>query len=144
LSVQMSPSLQGVSLSFLGLLQVPLFESQTPGSWHWSVALHWTGLLPVQLPPWHVSVCVHSFPSSHCAPLPFGVFGHWPVPGSHTRVWWHWSAAGHTTGLLPVHTPCALQVSVCVQSLPSSQPAPVLGGFEHMPFSGLQTPTPWH
>src|SRR5205823_9948495 len=57
---------------------------------------------------------------------------------------WHWSEAAHTTGFVPAQVP-AWQVSVCVQSLPSSQGAPLdLAGLLQVPVAGLQAPAVWH
>jgi hypothetical protein len=38
-----------------------------------------TGLAPVQAPAWHVSVCVHAFPSLHEEPSDFAGLEHAPV-----------------------------------------------------------------
>src|SRR5690349_224339 len=40
-------------LSLAGFEQAPVAVLQTPASWHWSDALHVTGLLPMQRPFWH-------------------------------------------------------------------------------------------
>jgi hypothetical protein len=55
-TVQPLPSLQAEPLAFAGFEQVPVTESHVPAVWHWSCAVQTTGLAPVQLPPWHVSV----------------------------------------------------------------------------------------
>src|SRR2546425_54302 len=44
------------------LEQVPFAGSQTPATWHWSSAVQMTGLAPMQLPAWQVSVCVQASP----------------------------------------------------------------------------------
>jgi hypothetical protein len=63
-------------------------------------------VVPRQTPPWQLSVCVQALPSLHATPLVVGGFAaHVPVPGLHAPWVWHWSGAGHTTGLAPVHTP---------------------------------------
>src|SRR5687768_12904384 len=63
----------------------------------------------------HVST-VHGFPSfgsmATLVPQP-------PVVASHPPAAWHLSAAAHTIGLAPVHTP-ARHVSVRVHTLPSA------------------------
>jgi hypothetical protein len=88
-------------------------------------------------------VRVHAFPSLHTLPSDFTGFEH-PVAGSQTPAEWHWSLATQVTGFAPVHSPL-WQVSVCVQTLPSSQPVPsAFAGFEHRPVALLQTPTLWH
>jgi hypothetical protein len=61
--------------------------------------------LPVQLPDWHVSLCVHMSPSSQVVPLLFAGFEQIPVAGEHVPTSWHWSDALHVTGLAPVHVP---------------------------------------
>ena len=67
-----------------GLLHVPLPGSQLPATWHWSRALHTTGLLPVQVPAWHVSVCVHALPSLHAVPLALFGLLQTPFAALHT------------------------------------------------------------
>ena len=114
------PSLQLVPLLAFGFEHRPVLVLQVPATWHWSLAVHTTGLLPVHTPVWHVSVCVHEFPSLQAVPLAAFGFEHAPVVVLHTPAVWHWSLALRTTGLLPVHTP-AWQVSVCVHAFPSLQ-----------------------
>ena len=59
----------------------------------------------MQVPPWHVSLCVQALPSLHAVPLGAAGFEHWPVEGSHVPATWHWSLAVQITGFAPVHTP---------------------------------------
>src|SRR5205809_2877418 len=67
-----------------------------------------------------------------------------PVAGLQVPAVWHWSEAVHTTGFVPRQAP-ALQVSVCVQALPSLQGAPsALAGLLQAPVAGLQVPAVWH
>src|SRR2546427_628945 len=67
--VQASPSLQAVPLVlFVGAEHAPVAGLQVPGSWHWSV-VQTTGLAPMQLPFWQVSVCVQASPSLQAVPL---------------------------------------------------------------------------
>jgi hypothetical protein len=47
------------------------------------------GLVPTQLPPWQVSVCVHGLPSLQAVPLPWIGFEHAPVDGLHEPAMWH-------------------------------------------------------
>jgi hypothetical protein len=112
------PSLQPVPSIFAGVEQTPVVVLQVPTSWHWSNAVHTTGLLPLHTPAWQVSVCVHAFPSLQLVPSAFAGFEQTPVAGLHVPAVWHWSGAGHTTGLLPLQAP-AWQVSVCVHAFPS-------------------------
>jgi hypothetical protein len=138
------PSLQTVPSILAGLLHVPVAPSQVPASWHWSLAVHTTGLLPVQVPIWQVSVWVHAFPSSQTTPSVLAGLLHAPVAGSQVPASWHWSLAVHTTELLPVHAP-AWQVSVCVHALPSLQTVPsIFAGLLHVPVAPSQLPTSWH
>src|SRR5882724_7111981 len=138
--VQASPSSHGAPLGLAGLLQTPDAGLQTPAAWHWSAAVHTTGLAPTQAPAAQVSVCVQASPSSHGAPLGLAGLLQTPDAGLQTPAAWHWSAAVHTTGLAPTQAPAA-QVSVCVQASPSSHGAPLgLGGLLQTPDAGLQTP----
>src|SRR5206468_57888 len=126
------------------LEHVPVVGLHAPATWHWSAAEHWTGLLPVQVPLWHVSVCVQALGSLHAVPsLAFGL-EHVPVVGLHVPATWHWSAAEHWTGLLPVQVPL-WHVSVRVQALSSFHPFPSLSlALEHVPVVGLHAPATWH
>ena len=47
--------------------------------WHWSSAVQTTGLLPVQLPAWQLSVCVQASPSLQPVPLGFEGLEQTPV-----------------------------------------------------------------
>jgi hypothetical protein len=77
LCVHLLASSQPVPSALLGFEQLPVFESQVPTVWHWSLALHTTGLAPVHTPLWQVSVWVHLSPSSQ-APV-FTGFEQTPV-----------------------------------------------------------------
>src|SRR5439155_1666318 len=129
--VQALPSLHTVPFAAFGFEQVPVAGLHVPARWHWSRAVHVTGLEPVQTPAWHVSVCVQALPSLHAVPFDALGFEQVPVPGSHVPARWHWSLAVHVTGLEPVQTP-AWHVSVCVQAFPSSHAAVL--------FECMQTP----
>ena len=142
--VQALPSLQDAPSALLGLEHIPVTESQTPASWHWSSAEHTTGLAPVHAPAWQVSDCVQALPSLHAVPLALLGLEHIPVTESQTPASWHWSSAEHTTGLAPVQVP-VWQVSDCVQALPSLHAVPLaLFGLEHIPVMVLQVPALWH
>jgi hypothetical protein len=142
--VQALPSLQVVPLALAGLEHTPVVGLQVPASWHWSLAVQTTGLLPVHVPLWQVSLCVQALPSLQVAPSGAFRFEHAPVRGLQVPATWHWSLAVQTTGLLPVHAPL-WQVSLCVQALPSLQVAPLaLAGLEHAPLAASQVPTSWH
>ena len=144
LCVQALPSLHAVPFGALGFEQMPVAGSQVPATWHWPLAVHVTGLEPVQTPVWHVSVCVQALPSLQA--VPFGALGfeHVPVAGLHVPATWHWSRAVHVTGLEPVQTP-VWHVSVCVQALPSLHAVPFgAAGFEHRPVPVSHVPATWH
>src|SRR5882724_2225179 len=142
--VQALPSSHGAPLGLAGLLHTPDAGLQTPAVWHWSAAVHTTGLAPTQAPAAQVSVCVQALPSSHGAPLGLAGLLQTPDAGLQAPAVWHWSAAVHTTGVAPTKAPAA-QVFFCVQALPSSHGAPLgLGGLLHTPDAGLQTPAVWH
>jgi hypothetical protein len=131
--VQASPSLHGVPFALAGVEQWPVWGSHVPASWHWSEAAQTTGLLPVHTPLSHISVCVQASPSLHGVPLALAGSEQRPVCGSHVPASWHWSAAVHTTGLLPVHTPLS-HMSVCVQASPSLHGVPLaFAGSEQRP-----------
>src|SRR5207247_1475418 len=142
--VKALPSSQPVPSGLAGLLQTPDAGLQMPAVWHWSAAVHTTGLAPTQAPAAQVSVRVQALPSSHGAPLGLAGLLHTPDAGLQAPAVWHWSAAVHTTGFVPMQAPAA-QVSVCVQALPSSHGAPLsLAGLLQTPDAGLQTPAVWH
>ena len=118
------PSLQLAPLALVGLLQTPVAGAQTPASWHWSDALHVTGLAPVQVPAWQASDCVHKLLSSHAAPSVFIGCEQTPLAGLHVPTAWHWSCAAHTTGVPAWQLPP--EQTSCVQALPSRSHALVL------------------
>jgi hypothetical protein len=99
--------LHEVPSAAVGLEHTPVVGSQDPAAWHWSSAVQVTGLDPVHVPLWHVSVCVHAFPSLHVVPFVAVGFEQTPVPELHVPATWHWSLAVHVTGFEPVHTPAA-------------------------------------
>src|SRR5439155_1225821 len=142
--VQALPSSQGAPSALAGLLQAPVAGLPVAGGVRWSEGAHATGFVPRQAPAWQVSLCVQALPSSQGAPLGLAGLLQAPVAGLHVPAEWHWSEAVHTTGFVPRHAP-AWQVSLCVQSLPSSQGAPLdLTGLLQAPVAGLQVPAEWH
>jgi hypothetical protein len=54
----------------------PVDVSHVPATWHWSEAVHVTGLAPVQMPLWQLSVWVQAFPSLHDVPFAAAGFEH--------------------------------------------------------------------
>ena len=138
------PSLHVVPSVFAGFEQVPFAGEQVPALWHWSLAVQVTGLEPVQVPAWQLSISVQAFPSLQEVPSAFAGFEHTPVAGLQIPATWHWSGPGQTTGLLPTQLP-DWQVSVLVQALASLHELPfAFRGFEQIPLEGLQVPATWH
>jgi hypothetical protein len=141
--VQRSLSLQAWPSGAAGFEHMPVVGLQVPAVWHWSSGMHTTGAPAVQTPLWQASPIVQLVPALHAVPFAFGTLEQVPFAGLHVLGWWHWSAMGQTTGLVPVQTP-AMQTSVCVQRLLSLQVVPSgSAGFEQ-PEAGLQTPALWH
>src|SRR5689334_21575557 len=101
-AVQASLSLQAVPSSLAGSDHTTVALSHVPASWHWSSALHTTGLSPVHTPVWQVSTCVHASLSLHGVLSSLAGSEHTPVALSHVPASWHWSSAEHTTGSSPV------------------------------------------
>ena len=94
--------------------------------------LHWSSLhvivVPAHVPAAvQVSLYVQSLPSLQLSPV-FGVTVHVELP-LHVRVL-HWSSL-HVI-VVPTHVPPAVQVSLYVQALPSSQLVPVFGVTVHV------------
>ena len=85
--------------------------------------MHTTGLSPVHVPLWQVSVCVQALPSSQLVPL-VALVGveQVPVEGLQVPATLH-AVAVQLTGFAPTQAPL-WQVSVWVQALPSLQTVP--------------------
>src|ERR1700720_552026 len=77
--VHLFPSLHAVPSVAVGFEHVPVFGSQTPASWHWSIAGQVLEAPLVQRPAWQVSPSVQGLPSSHAVPFSFGGLVHVPV-----------------------------------------------------------------
>jgi len=85
---------------------------------------------------------VQALPSLQVVPSGLAGFEQAPVAGSQVPAAWHWSDAAQTT-LVPLQTP-RLQVSFCVQVLPSLHGVPMgLTGWVQVPVLGWQTPALW-
>src|SRR5207249_194124 len=141
---QALPSLQAVPLLAFGLEHWPVAVSQVPATWHWSEAVQTTGLAPVQVPRWQVTVCEHPLPSLQAVPLLAVGMEHWPVAVLQVLATLDWWESVRTTGLAPVQVPPSRRSS-CVQALPSLQAVPLLAfGLEHWPVAVLQVPAVWH
>jgi hypothetical protein len=133
------PSLHKVPLGAAGLKQAPVVGLHVPAWWQGSGAAQVIGLAPLQVPAWHVSVCVQRLPSSQAVPSLTGGFEQAPVPWSHTPTAWHWSSAVQVTGV-PLQRP-SWQLSDVVQASESLQAVPSgWVGFVHAPVSGLHVP----
>src|SRR5947207_711625 len=102
--VQALPSSHGAPSSLAGLLQTPDAGLQTPTAWHWSAAVHTTGLAPTQMPAAQASVCVQALPSSQGAPSSWAGRLQTPAAGLQTPPAWHWSEGVHTTAV-PIQAP---------------------------------------
>jgi hypothetical protein len=88
--VQLSPSLQAAPLGAAeSKEQVPVAGSHVPGTRHWPAAVHITGLRPVHMPLWQMSICVQALPSLQDVPLRTGGLEQVPVAGSHVPGRWH-------------------------------------------------------
>src|SRR5213079_2734367 len=87
--VQAFAWLRVLPVAFGGFELVLVAESQVPVVWHWSEAVHTTGLLPVQAPLWQVSVCVQALPSLHAVPSILAGSEHAPVAGLQVPAMWH-------------------------------------------------------
>ena len=78
---------------------------QDPASWQASAPAHWTGLVPMQVPLWQVSSCVHALPSLQAVPAMAGTLTQVPVAASQVPV-----QHGSTEPPQPVVAPPALQL----------------------------------
>jgi hypothetical protein len=82
-------SLQAAPFALFGFEQVPFAGLHVPALWHWSSAMHVTGVPAEHAPAWHVSLVVHALPSLQAAP--FALFGLEQVPfaGLQVPASWH-------------------------------------------------------
>jgi len=103
--VQALPSLHVVPFAATGFEHVPVDGLHVPAVWQESDAVHVTGFVPVHVPLWHESVCVHALLSLHVVPFAATGFEQMPVEGLHVPAAWHWSEAVHVTGFAPEHVP---------------------------------------
>ena len=123
LCVHAFPSLQLVPFEATGFEQAPLVGSHAPGRWQASLAAQVTGFVPVHVPFWQLSLCVHALPSLQLVPFEATGFEHTPVVELHVPATWHASLAAHVIWAAPVQTP-DWQVSLWVQAFPSLQGVP--------------------
>ena len=87
--MQALPSLQVVPFAADGFEHAPVLGLHVPAVWHWSSAVHVTGLDPVHVPLSHASVRVHALPSLHVVPFAAVGLEHAPLVGSHVPAAWH-------------------------------------------------------
>src|SRR5438552_16990168 len=88
--VQALPSSQPVPSGLAGLLQTPDAGLQMPAVWHWSAAVHTTGLAPTQAPAWQESLCVHALAWSQEGRVGLAGLLQSPVAGSQVPAVWQW------------------------------------------------------
>jgi len=89
LRLQALPSSQGLPFGLGGSRHRPVNGSHAPDTWHWSLAVHTTVLVPTHAPSWQWSPCVHRLPSTHAIPFVAGGLEHTPVAGLHAPATWH-------------------------------------------------------
>jgi len=82
--VQTLPSLQAAPSAAIGFEHTPVEGLQTPTTWHWSLAVHVTGLDPAQTPAAHASLWVQALPSLQLEPFAAAGFEQVPVAALHT------------------------------------------------------------
>ena len=87
--VHRSPSSHGIPSASGGSVQMPVLVTHTPGAWHWSIAVHSTGSVPVQAPAKQASDCVQRLPSSQAVPSAAGGSEQTPVAGLQAPAAWH-------------------------------------------------------
>ena len=146
LDVQALLSLHDVPFVAFGVEQTPVEVLHVPAVWHSAGVGHTTGFDPVQVPLWHVSVCVHALPSLHDVPfVAFVAAEHVPVDGWHVPATLHVAAAGHVTGFDPTQLPL-MHLSVCVHMSPSEhvEPSVALVAVEQTPVVVLHVPATLH
>jgi len=89
LCVQAFPSEHDTPSDLAGLEQSPVLVLQVPALWHWSEAVHVTGLAPVHTPAWQVSLWVQALPSEHETPSDLVGLEQSPVLVLHVPAVWH-------------------------------------------------------
>jgi hypothetical protein len=120
--VQALLSLQGVPFAAAGFEQVPLAGSQVPTVWHWSLAVHVTGVPAWQAPlPLQVSAPLQALPSLHEVPL--ATAGNWQPPVGLQVSLVHALPSLQVSGGPAVQVP-AWQVSAPLHTLPSPHELP--------------------
>ena len=83
------PSLHAAPLAAAGFEQAPVEGSHVPAMWHWSDAVQATGLEPLHIPFWQLSVWVQALLSLQDVPLLAMGLEQAPDDGSHVPATWH-------------------------------------------------------
>src|SRR2546426_8142480 len=102
------------------MVRRPPRSSLFPSTTLFRSAVQTTGLPPVQVPDWQVSVCVHALPSLQAVSIAGIGFERTPASALQVPATWHWSSAVQTTGFDPVQGP-DWPVSGCVHALASGE-----------------------
>src|SRR2546430_15702512 len=105
------------------LLHAPYPDSQVPGAWHWSAAVHTTGFAPTQAPAWQVSLCVHALASLQLVPLGLAGLLQAPVAGLQVPAGWSPAGGPRSAGVCPTRRP-APRGTVCANAPPTHASAP--------------------
>src|SRR5262249_32634869 len=136
--------LQGVSLGAAGLEQAPVWGSQVPATWHWSLAVQVLGAPPTQAPLWQESPTVQALPSLQGVSLGAAGLEQAPVWGSQVPATWHWSLAVQVLGAPPTQAPLWQASPTRHASEPLQGVSLGAAGSEQAPVCGLQVPATWH
>jgi hypothetical protein len=99
------PLLHAMPFGAFGFVQVPS-ALHTPLVWHWSIAVHVPGSVPVQTPLEHVYFKQLFDPLQEIPSCALGLL-HCPVVMSHAPATWQPSLAVQTTEGVPLHIPPA-------------------------------------
>src|SRR5438093_472252 len=86
--VQALPSSHVAPSGLAGLEQVPVAGARVPAAWDWPGAAQTTGLVPVHVPGWQVSIWVPALPALQEAPSGLVGLEQRPVAGAHTPASW--------------------------------------------------------
>jgi hypothetical protein len=139
--VQAFWSLHEEPSALVGFEHVPLVH--VPATWHWSSAVHVTGV-PLHDPLWQASPVVQASPSLHDVPFALGTALHFPVAGAQVPTLQTSESPLQSMGVPGLQKRVAtLHVSLPLQGLPSSQSASfaqphLLASCVHPPAASLQ------
>ena len=79
-------SLHAVPFAAAGFEHTPVAGLHVPATWHWSDAVHVTGVPAAQVPFWHVSAPLHRLLSAQLVPFATGVCVHAPLASQASAV----------------------------------------------------------